>query len=530
MIIKGTELYDPERGGFVDVSILDILQIFGRAGRPQYDNTGHAVLITPHKSLNNYLNLIGHQAPIESGLIKSLPDHINAEIVNGTINSIQEAVSWLSYTFLYVRMKQNPVAYGYKLEQLFEDPQLSEERLSLITKATDILDRCMMIRYNTKSESLGVTDLGRVASHYYIKHTTIEAFNSMLTPHLSDGEALHVLCSSAEFDQLKVRPEELGEIEEIGKQTMIRVKGAQEDTAGKVSILLQGYLKQCHVRSFTLQSDTNYVVQNGGRICRALFEICLKRGWQTMANHFLGLSECIDRRMNSNQTPLRQFTDDLPDNVIRCIEKTGASIHHLFDMNPQEIGDLCRNSRIGHKVLSLIRKLPYLEIEATVRPITRGIVRINLNISVAFDWTDRYHHGAEGFWIWVEDDNNEFIYHSEYLVIGKQQVGEVFKMELTIPMREPVPAQYYIRAVSDYWVGCESLTTLSLQHLMLPDMHPVHTPLLNVHPMSVKALNNPVFEALYSRFEYFNPIQSQLFHMLYHTDNNILVGAPTGSG
>jgi len=40
VIIKGTELYDPERGGFVDLSILDVLQIFGRAGRPQYDNTG----------------------------------------------------------------------------------------------------------------------------------------------------------------------------------------------------------------------------------------------------------------------------------------------------------------------------------------------------------------------------------------------------------------------------------------------------------------------------------------------------------
>jgi len=36
----GTELYDPERGGFVDLSILDVLQIFGRAGRPQYDTTG----------------------------------------------------------------------------------------------------------------------------------------------------------------------------------------------------------------------------------------------------------------------------------------------------------------------------------------------------------------------------------------------------------------------------------------------------------------------------------------------------------
>ena len=28
---------------------------------------------------------------------------MNAEIVNGTINNIKDAVTWLSYTFLFVR-------------------------------------------------------------------------------------------------------------------------------------------------------------------------------------------------------------------------------------------------------------------------------------------------------------------------------------------------------------------------------------------------------------------------------------------
>jgi len=36
--IKGTEIYEPARGGFVDVGILDVMQIFGRAGRPQFDD------------------------------------------------------------------------------------------------------------------------------------------------------------------------------------------------------------------------------------------------------------------------------------------------------------------------------------------------------------------------------------------------------------------------------------------------------------------------------------------------------------
>lgn len=35
VIIKGTQVYDAQKGSFVDLSILDVLQIFGRAGRPQ---------------------------------------------------------------------------------------------------------------------------------------------------------------------------------------------------------------------------------------------------------------------------------------------------------------------------------------------------------------------------------------------------------------------------------------------------------------------------------------------------------------
>ena len=40
VIIKGTEIYDAKKGTFVDVGVLDVLQIFGRAGRPQFDSSG----------------------------------------------------------------------------------------------------------------------------------------------------------------------------------------------------------------------------------------------------------------------------------------------------------------------------------------------------------------------------------------------------------------------------------------------------------------------------------------------------------
>ncbi len=525
-LCAGTELYDPERGGFVDLSILDVLQIFGRAGRPQYDTTGHAIMITSHASLNPYLGMLTHQAPIESGLIKSLADHLNAEIVNGTISNVKEAASWLSYTFLFVRMARNPLAYGLKHEEVFSDPRLEGKRVQLVREAAELLDNCMMVRFDRRSGNLGVTDLGRIASHYYIKHGTIEAFNNMLTPHLSDPDALHVLCSSAEFDQLKVRPEELVEIDALKKELRVKVKTAVEDTAGKVNVLLQGYMSQCRVSSFTLQSDTNYVAQNTGRIARALFEICLKRGWSTMAGQYLTLCKAIDRRMRTDQSPLRQF-DEIPREVIKRIEETGSTVSRLLDMGAKEVGQLVHNQKASKAVLSCAQQLPHLAVEAHIQPITRGILKLSLSITADFEWSDRYHGQAQPFWIWVEDGENEYIYHSEFLVLLRKQCRDTKVIEFTIPVREPLPPQYYIRTVSDSWVGCETTVALSFQNLILPSMAPCHTDLLPLHPVPKSALRNPSYEALYG-FSHFNPIQSQTFHTLYHTNQNVLVGAPTG--
>lgn len=50
--------------------------------------------------------------------------------------------------------------------------------------------------------------------------------------------------------------------------------------------------------------------------------------------------------------------------------------------------------------------------------------------------------------------------------------------------------------------------------------------------MGVKALGDEKFEQLYleKNIRFFNPVQTQVFYTLFHTDSNVLIGAPTGSG
>lgn len=66
VIIKGTQIYSPEQGKWVELSPQDMLQMMGRAGRPQFDTLGEGIIITNHSELQYHLSLNNQQLPIES--------------------------------------------------------------------------------------------------------------------------------------------------------------------------------------------------------------------------------------------------------------------------------------------------------------------------------------------------------------------------------------------------------------------------------------------------------------------------------
>ena len=159
-----------------------------------------------------------------------------------------------------------------------------------------------------------------------------------------------------------------------------------------------------------------------------------------MAHHYLNMSKSIDRRLRVNQSPLRQFYE-MPLDSIAILERVNASVDRLMDMTAQEIGGLAHNQKMGSKLYDHIRMLPLLHVEAFVQPLTRGVIRMNLELRASFQWSDRYHGQVESFWIWVEDGENEFIYHSESFLLSKKHLRDVHKLDFVIPVKDPMPPQ-----------------------------------------------------------------------------------------
>ncbi|KAL6139842.1 hypothetical protein ACLB2K_058143 [Fragaria x ananassa] len=252
VIIKGTEIYDPEKGQWTELGPLDVMQMLGRAGRPQYDLRGEGIIITGHKELHRYLSLMNQQLPIESQFLSKLADQLNAEIVLGTVQNAREASHWLTYTYMYVHMLNNPTLYGLEDDVLTKYSKLEERRADLIHSAATILEKNNMIKYDRKSGYFQVTELGRIASHYYITHGTVSTYNQHLKPTMGDSDLCRLFSLSEEFKFVTVRQDEKIELAKLLDRVPIVVKENLDDPSGKINVLLQSYISQLKLEGFSL--------------------------------------------------------------------------------------------------------------------------------------------------------------------------------------------------------------------------------------------------------------------------------------
>ncbi|SCW02100.1 LAFE_0E14180g1_1 [Lachancea fermentati] len=529
VIIKGTQVYDPKKGGFTDLGISDVIQIFGRAGRPGFGSThGTGILCTTSDKLDHYVSLITQQHAIESKLGTKLVDNLNAEISLGTVTNVEEGIQWLGYTYMYVRMKQNPFMYGINWDELRDDPQLYERRRKMIVTAARRLHTLQMIIFDETSMHFIPKDLGRISSDFYLLNESVEIFNQMCNPGATEADVMSMISMSSEFDNMKFREEEAGELTKLMDSAVQCQIGSEIHSAqGKTNILLQSFISKTKIFDSALFSDSNYVAQNSVRICRALFLIGVNRRWGKFAKVTLDICKSIEKRLWSFDHPLCQF--ELSEPILHHIRDKNPSMENLLDMSSEELGELVHNKKMGSRLYNMINRFPMIDIGAEIFPITANVMRIHVTLEPNFQWDFRIHGDAQFFWVFVEESDKSQILHFDKFILNKRQLNNPHEMDFMIPLSDPLPPQVVVKVVSDVWIGSQSTHAISFQHLIRPHNETLQTKLQRLRPLPVSALHNELVQSIY-HFKYFNPLQTMTFHTLYNTNESVFVGSPTGSG
>lgn len=83
------------------------------------------------------------------------------------------------------------------------------------------------------------TDLGRIASHYYVKYHSLATYNEHLKQTMGEIELLRLFAMSDEFRFVVVREEEKLELVKLLERVPIPVKEAMDEPAAKINVLLQ---------------------------------------------------------------------------------------------------------------------------------------------------------------------------------------------------------------------------------------------------------------------------------------------------
>ncbi|KAH7082908.1 nucleotide-sugar transporter-domain-containing protein [Paraphoma chrysanthemicola] len=372
VIVKNTVTYTND--GMQEYSDLEMMQMLGRAGRPQFDDTAVAVIMTRQTKVRRYETMVTGQDLLESKLHLKLIDHMNAEIGLGTIQDLASARKWLTGTFLYVRLQQNPG--HYKLEG-------SNNRQNVEELVDDICfrDIAQLREHNLVSgeEYFRCTEFGYAMARYYVHFGTMKVFMGIQAK-ATPSEILSAIAQASDFDQLRFRSGEKSLYKSLNKSPFIRfsIPVNLDLPAHKVSLIIQAILGAAdiswdgenakHKQQFV--TEAAMVFKNISSLIRCIIDCQIYLGDSISIHSALMLERSLGSRIWDDSPLQMKQIDGIGPVAVRKLVNAGVrSMEDLEACDAHRIETLVgRNPPFGMKVLELARGFPKLRVSLHAQP------------------------------------------------------------------------------------------------------------------------------------------------------------------
>ncbi|XP_068236442.1 probable ATP-dependent DNA helicase HFM1 [Palaemon carinicauda] len=469
VIIKSTAQY--VGGSYQEYSSAQLLQMTGRAGRPQFDSEATAVIMTKKQYKVKYENLVNGKDVLESHLHLNLVEHLNAEIVLGTVTDLAVAVEWLRSTFFYVRVQHNPRHYGLPLNM--KPSQLESKLQELCTREINGLARAGLIELDEMD--VKPTTPGKLMARFCVSFNTMKTF-LQLRGDESLKELVEILSSCREFNEVKVRMSEKRVLNELNKSagSSIRfpIAGKIKTREQKINCLIQAVLGSQTIVDPGLNQESTKIMRTGQRITKCLAEYgATRRDYELQLNTALLAKSFICKLWENSRHVTRQLGRIGPTFSAALVQAKIVSFTALEETSPRNIElILNRQPPFGNRIWEQAAKLPRYELTLEQMNEVRGedsdikvTIRLANHAELKAGATTPKNHSSR---LIIGDMDNNVVFQQRITDNALMVAGSVTR-ELTVS-RVSSGDELAVNFVSESWAGLDVQSSYTPRYLNKP--------------------------------------------------------------
>ena len=413
VIIKSTNCYKGHNIGYSEYTKMEIDQMCGRAGRPQYDKKGIAVIMTESYKTEKFEEISNEK--IESHLKPNIVEHINAEIATGIIKDMNTALIWIKNTFMFVRMKKEPAIFGIRPQFGKKENKIIEQYLqNLIQKTFKDLSESNLIELK-EDKKVSPLKLCKKMSKNYVRFETMKIIDKMMKE--QNGrcivgnqviqQIIDVLSKSEEFKNIRSKIEERKTLNELNKEPIseirFKLKGAIDSGQKKAYLLLQSALSGKVLENWELRKQQNEICQTSERILNCIRQVY--KDLDDCKGYILTIlmSKSLDKGMWPDSVYIIKQLPRIGDKFSRLLFRAGYTSFEKLreESNPRVIENICgKNPPFGNIILDAARSLPIINFEFNIDFYHKDIYKIILDISCKWNRTSSY--------TYIKNDINEY--------------------------------------------------------------------------------------------------------------------------
>eukprot|EP00079_Xenopus_tropicalis_P034809 XP_017948580.1 PREDICTED: probable ATP-dependent DNA helicase HFM1 isoform X1 [Xenopus tropicalis] len=469
VIVKSTMHY--VSGMFQEYSETDILQMIGRAGRPQFDSTATAVIMTRLSTKEKYVHMLDGADTIESSLHKHLVEHLNAEIALHTITDVKVALEWIRSTFLYIRALKNPAYYGFSegLDKIGIEAKLQE----LCLKNLNDLSSLGLIKMDEEI-NFKPTETGKLMALYYIAFNTAKLFHTIRGTETL-AELVSLISSCSEFSDVQLRANERRVLNTLNKdknRVTIRypMEGKIKTKEMKVNCLIQAHLGCILVQDFSLTQDISKIFRHGTRLAKCLSEfLALQENKFSAFLNALILTKCFKSKLWENSSHISKQLEKIGVTLANAMVNAGlTTFKKIEDTNARELELIVnRHPPFGNQIKESVAHLPKYEIKfqqlAKYRATTAEVVLTVLLTNFKQLQKKRTAPDSHFVMLVIGDDDNQAIFKQKIMDSSLFKTGSwTRKIEIK---RASKSTNVCLNLISSEYVGLDIQQSFNICYL-----------------------------------------------------------------